>query len=501
MFVSLGKILLFIAIVAALAMGANYLLESDGQLIGNLQATINGVEYTLSPLQSVIALMVLVVLIWITLKVLGFIFALLRFINGDDTAITRYFNRNRRAKGYRLLEEGMLALAQGDSATALARAERAGALIQEPRLTNLLAAQAAEQMGDTRKAEEIYKRLITDDKTRFVGVKGIMQQRLNDGDKGTALALAKKAFEINPKHKDTQNTLLQLQAGAGDWSGARETLKAKLKSGDLTRDVHKRRDAVLALSEAKGVLDEGNDIAGREAAIEANRLSPDLVPAAVMAARSYIENGKPKYAARVLQKSWESQPHPDLAKAYSEIAPDETAAARLKRFVNLTKGNAQHRESMLVMAELNLAAEDYAGARKALGKLMDTDADARVYTIMAAIERGEGADDAVIKGWLAKAVTASRGPEWVCDNCHTTHAEWAPVCGNCEAFDTLSWRALPTSGQEIISGALTMLPLIVGAPAIADLAEVEIEDAEDTVEAPEAEDAEIVEETVEEAKS
>ena len=55
-----------------------------------------------------------------------------------------------------------------------------------------------------------------------------------------------------------QDTLLRLQADAHDWSGARETLRAKLKYGSIPRDVFKRRDAVLALSEAQDVLDEGS---------------------------------------------------------------------------------------------------------------------------------------------------------------------------------------------------------------------------------------------------
>jgi len=73
---------------------------------------------------------------------------------------------------------------------------------------------------------------------------------------------------------------------AEDWSGARNTLSAKLKSGSLPRDVFRRRDAVLALSEAREIVEEGTPIEARERAIEANRQSPDLVPAAAMAARA-----------------------------------------------------------------------------------------------------------------------------------------------------------------------------------------------------------------------
>ena len=44
----------------------------------------------------------------------------------------------------------------------------------------VLTAQAAEQVGDRAKAEEAYKRLLSDERTRFVGVRGLMQQKLEN---------------------------------------------------------------------------------------------------------------------------------------------------------------------------------------------------------------------------------------------------------------------------------------------------------------------------------
>jgi HemY protein len=108
---------------------------------------------------------------------------------------------------------------------------------------------------------------------------------------------------------------------------------------------------------------------------------------------------------------------------------------------------------------------------------------------MAAIERGEGAPDAVVKGWLARALSAPRGPQWVCDKCHHIHAEWVPACENCHSFDTLSWTAPPNTMMTTPTG-LEMLPLIVGA---LDDQEPETPEEDDTVL-----DAEIVEEGEEE---
>lgn len=478
---SLIKILVFVALIGALALGAETLMETSG----GIQVTFAGTEYTLGPLESVIAGLALLVTVWIILKLLSLCVAILRFLNGDETAISRYFDRNRERKGYQALADGLMALASGEGRAAMAKAAKAERYLRKPELTNLLTAQAAEMAGDTRKATETYKKLIADDSTRFVGVRGIMKQKLAEGDKDTAKKLAEKAFALKPKHNETQDVLLQLQARAQDWAGARNTLTAKLKSGSLPRDVYTRRDAVLALSEARQILEDGSSIELREQAIEANRLSPDLVPAAAMAARSYIAKGRPRNATRILKKAWEAQPHPDLAAAFAEIEPKETPQQRVKRFAALIRIHPEHPETRLLLSELNIAAEDFPEARRALGGLESSDdADARALTLMAAIERGEGASDHVVHSWLAQALNAPRGPQWVCDKCQHIHADWNPVCESCESLDTLSWRSPPKADFSGATG-MQMLPMIIGENGTVteeqahDIAEVHMIDAED----------------------
>ncbi len=472
---SLIKILVFVAAVTALTYGGTMLMDVDG----GATIAVAGISFTLSPIEIVFALVALVVAVWLGLKLLTLLVATFKFLNGDETAISRYFDRNRERKGYEALSEGMMALASGEGHLAMTKAARAEKYLQQPQLTNLLTAQAAELTGDRRKAEDTYKQLLSDEKTRFVGVRGIMKQKLSDGDTDTALALAKKAFALKPRHEETQDVLLKLQADKADWAGARETLGAKLKSGSLPRDVHKRRDAVLALSAARDVMEDGKSVEAREAAIEANRLSPDLIPAAVMAARGYIADGNARYATRVLTKAWSVQPHPDLAAAFAEIVPDENAEARLKRFRALIKPMPDHPETKMLLAELNISAEDFPAAKRALGDLVETDATARNLTLMAAIERGEGADDSVVRGWLTRALTAPRGPQWICDNCQHIHATWSATCDNCKSFDTLAWKTPPATDVAMPAGT-EMLPLIVGQekeeqlPATTEIVEAEV---------------------------
>jgi HemY protein len=454
---SLIKIIVFIGVVGAMAWGAGFLLEADG----GLQIRAMGYELNPGPFESVLLLILLMVAVWLVLRVLALLLAVAKFLNGDETALSRYFDRNRERKGFEALSEGLMALASGEGRVAMAKALKADKYLQKPALTNLLIAQAAEMTGDTRKAEETYRKLIENEETRFVGVRGIMKQKLAAGDTQTALQLAEKAFALKPKHEDTGDVLLRLQAETHDWAGARKTLNTKLRNGQLPRDVHKRRDAVLALSEAKDIMDDDSSIEKRETAIEANRLSPDLIPAAVMAAHGYIAQGKPRYATRLLKKAWDARPHPDLAAAFAAIVPNETPAARLKRFGALTRLKTDNPETKMLLAELYIANEDFPAARRALDNLVETDPDARSVTLMAAVERGEGASDTVVKGWLARALAVPRGPQWICDNCQHIHAEWKPICENCSSFDTLEWKRPPLSEVAMPAG-VQMLPLIVG---------------------------------------
>jgi HemY protein len=458
---SLIKFLVFIGIVAALSLGAIYLIDTGA----GVRVAIANMEFTLGPVQAVIAAVILLLLVWLILRLAGLLVAVLKFLNGDETAISRWFNRNRERRGYEALADGLMALASGEARIAMAKAAKAERYLGRPELTDLVTAQAAEMAGDRAKAEEAYKRLLADDRTRFVGVRGIMKQKLAEGDTATALKLAEKAFALKPRHEETQDVLLRLQAEQHDWKGARKTLSTKLKYGALPRPVHKRRDAVLALGEAKDILDADQSIEAREAAIEANRLSPDLVPAAAMAARAHIARDQRRYATRILKKAWGAAPHPDLATAFAEIEPNETAKQRIKRFEALTKQNPGHVETRLLLAELNVAAEDFASARKALGDLPETAPNARVLALLAAIERGEGAPDQRVRALLTRALSAPRGPQWVCDNCHNVAGDWEPVCSNCGAFDTLSWREPPAGSTPSLRGAGgEVLPLIAGHP-------------------------------------
>lgn len=489
---SLVKISIFIAIIAVLSFVAAIVIETGGMV----RVEIADMEISVAPITVLFAILLAIPVVWALIYLVGLVNAVIRFIIGDETSISRYLNKNRERRGYEAIAEGMVALASGDSKLAMSRAAKAERYLARSELTGILAAEAADRSGDRDRAIAAYRKLIESESTRFAGLIGVLKYKLDEGDTEVAMKIAEKAFALNPRHDEMQNTLLRLQSVAEDWAGARKTLTAKLKSRSLPRDLYARRNAILMFADGREMIARGERDAGEKAVLDANRSAPGLVPAAVLAAGIKIERSERRTAARILRKAWNAGPHPDLAAQFAAIEPDESPEARTKRFKQLFGNHSNNPEARMIQAELCLANEDFPGARKALGNLPEEKPTVRSLVIMAAIERGQGSSDEVVRGWLTRAVSAPRGHQWVCDACRQVNTEWTPTCPACGELDVLDWREEPESSQMHYS-SIGMLPLVVaklGPPN--DAGESDVPGSDEIVEgdsAPEVEETQIIE--------
>ncbi len=458
---SLIKFLVFIGIVAALSLGAMYLIDTGA----GVRIAIANMEFTLGPVQAVIAAVVLLLFVWLVLRLAGFLVAVLRFLNGDETAISRWFDRNRERKGYEALADGLMALASGEARVAMSKAAKAERYLGRPDLTNLVTAQAAEMSGDRKKAEEVYKRLLADDRTRFVGVRGIMKQKIADGDTAMALKLAEKAFALKPRHEETQDVLLRLQAEQRRLEGrAQDPVdQAQVRRAPAARAQAARCRAGAGRGEGHPRT-RTNSIEAREAAIEANRLSPDLIPAAAMAARAYVARDQQRYATRVLKKAWGASPHPDLADRLRRDRAGRDAEAAAEAFRGSDEAEPDPSRDAASPGRAERRGRGFRGGAAARWATCPRRCPTPgSLALLAAIERGEGASDATVRRLLTRALSAPRGPQWVCDNCHNVAGDWEPVCSNCGAFDTLSWREPPAGAAAPLTGpGGEVLPMIAG---------------------------------------
>lgn len=444
-----------LAIIAA-ALALVWMKDSDG----GVTLTLAGRAYgPFRLLETVAIILALAFLLWLLIKVFGFLVALVRFASGDETALSRFWTRARERRGFDALAGGLIAMAEGDGKAALMKARKAERLLDRPALTRLLVAQSADAAGDSVVAKDYYKRLAADRRTAYVGVKGLLEQALREGDKTRALTLAAHAFDLKAREPELLTTLFDLQCEAGEWEGARRTLEAATKSGAITKDVAKRRAAVLMVADARAAETRGEAAKSREMIARARRTAPTLIPASVTLAAQQKADGAVRKAEKTLREAWRAEPHPDVAAAYAALSPDETAAARRRRFRELTGLHPENPETRMLSAELALADGDPHAARAAIGDLAETHPTARALALMAAIERADGGGEPLVRGWLARAVAAPRAAQWTCANCGARHGEWAPVCRRCEAFDTLTWIEGDAEATESEASA-ALLPII-----------------------------------------
>ena len=420
MLISAVRVFLFLLLVAAGIWGIFNLIEDQG----GITIQLAGQEYFFPPIHFTVLLLIGFFVLWLAIKIAGFILAVLRFIDGDETAISRYFNRSRERRGLEAMARGMAALAAGEARVARAKAEKAELLLQRPELTRLLNAQAAELAGDDLRAETYYRALAEDPATSFVGVRGLLNRALEKNDTERALKLAESAVKLRPREAAVLDTLYMLQSRKFDWAGARKTLDAQRRAGLLAKPEANRRDAMLALAQAEDAEELGEADHARKLALEAARLDRANPEAAAAAARHLVAAGSKRAAAKMLIDTWRRTPASALAAAYAAIEPDESAHERRLRFGKLLNAYGSHPESQLLAAELALVTEDWAGARKAIADLSEAKPTARSCIILAAIARGEGAPEAEVRGWLARALDAPRGDALDSD---ISHAAMLPL--------------------------------------------------------------------------
>ena len=419
----LGR-LLYVLILLGVILSGGFLLHIISEEPGTLTLEYGDRIHTLTLLDAAIVLTVGIVVLMIAVIVLKFVIAVLRFILGDADALGGFFSKRRERKGLEALSRGMVALAEGDARAAQKQARIAEQKLMKPELTRLLNAQAAVLAGDEARAETYYKALMAEPGTAFVGTQGLLENALSEQDSSRAMKLAEHARELKPKDQGTLETLYMLQSQKFDWEAARKTLAAQRKAGHVPKLEANRRESGLLLAQAQDADGLGETEHARALAVEAAKLDPTNVEAVSTAVHQLLASGSKRAASKLVTDAWRAGPHPALAAAYAAIEPDESPAARRRRFEALFNLHPEHDETRFLRAELSLVAEDWGGAKASIQDLRETEPSARSCAIMAAIARGEGEPDHVIRGWLARALGAPRNDA---SDSEISHAAMLPL--------------------------------------------------------------------------
>ena len=422
------RILGFLAVVFVLGMGFAWLADRPGDLL----MTFDGYQYRVS-------LMVAAVIVTAIVAGVMIVWWLCKAIWTSPQTITRYFRVRRRDRGYQALSTGLIAAGAGDFDTARRKKQEATKLISsdsEP-LIHLLAAQTALLEGDHAAAREKFEAMLDDPEMKLLGLRGLYLEAQRLGEREVAQHYAARAAEAAPQLAWASTAALEARTAARDWDAGLRLLESQRSTRQIERDAAARRKAVLLTAKAMDML-EADPVAAKNAALEANRLAPDLVPAAVVAARALLRLNDLKKGAKILEAAWKKEPHPEIAELYVQARPGDSTHDRLERAKRLRSLRTNNAESAMVVARTALEAGEFRLAREEAETAARLSPREGVYLLLADIEEAETGDQGRIRQYLAKALAAPRDPSWVADG--VVSERWAPASPVTGRLDAYEWR-------------------------------------------------------------
>jgi len=372
----------------------------------------------------------------------------------------QFWRNRRRQHGYRALTQGMVAVAAGEPQEARRFARKADDLLDDPPLTMLLSAQAAQLNGDEAAAGRYFTAMLEDPETRFLGLRGLLRQAQHDGNWQAALQYARQAYDIRPETPWVLWSLFDLAFKLGETDTALDALRDLHRHDQLTRAETSRRRGVVLTERARRHHAEGNREAAEQDSREAVKEAPELPPAAAIRARVLIDGDDARGAAKAIERTWAEHPHPDLVALYLEAKPSQDAQQRYQTVRRLADRNPGHRESELALGRLALEAGLWDKARAHLGRAGGERAGEGICRLMAELEERQHDDREAARQWLRRAADAPADPAWTCTHCGAASREWYGQCPHCDSFDSFAWQSPP----EIHAPSAATATIETGAP-------------------------------------
>ncbi len=423
------RIIAFVVAVIVVAAAATWISEPPGRV--EIAWGDYMVETSPGALAAAVAVAAAIVLV---------IAAAVRFVWIGPRRVALARRRRRERLGYRALTQGLVAAAAGDPKRARRFARRADTLLEEPPLTLLLSAQAAQLEGDDHAARGYFEAMLDQPATAFLGLRGLLVQAERTGDTARALELAEQAFALRPETPWVLTALLEMQTRAGRWSDALNTVKQALRHGAVSEEIGRRRQAGLLFERARALREQGEVREALRVADEARAADAAFLPAALLGAGLAKEAGRDSAAQRAVIDAWRHCPHPALGRLFLALHADSSAAERLKRVETLVANNSDHAESLMLLANQALDAKQWGTARQHLERAAAECPSAGVYRLLARLEEAETGDGDAVRRRLQQASEAPPDPAWLCTRCASASPAWSIVCDRCGAFDSIEWR-------------------------------------------------------------
>ncbi len=301
------RIILFLLLIALAAAGAAWVADQSGDVV--LTWDVWRVSTSLPRFALALGIVIVAALL---------VWSLLRALWRTPEKIRRHRRERRQARGRHAITHGLLAIGHGDAAAARAHADVARKHAANDPLALLLHAQSAQLSGDRAGARAAFHAMAEREDTRLLGLRGLFIEAQRSDDPVSAVMIAEEALKLAPASTWASHAVLGFRCAKGDWSGAMAILDTNFNSHLIDKATYRRQRGVLLTARALELERVDRDLS-RDSVMEAVKLAPTLVPAAVLAAKYESEAHQVRRAMRIVETAWLAHPHPDLADAYAHV--------------------------------------------------------------------------------------------------------------------------------------------------------------------------------------
>lgn len=347
-------------------------------------------------------------------------------------------SRSRMQRGYKALSQGLVAVAAGDRDMARELAAKAESLLQNPPLTRLLSAQAAQLNGDEAAAERYFREMLENPDTAFLGARGLLLAAIRRHDYGEALMLARKAHDLQPNSRWVLRQLVELECRSANWVDSEALVKRASANGTFSEDEGKSLLVGVLTEHAREASAYNRSSDAVDYLRQALSVRPDFTPAVVEMGRVQKARGSLRTAEKYIERAYRAQAHPHIAEVWLEISEARDVQGRLAHAKRLLEWAPDAAASHMVVAEAALDAGKLAECRRHLDQVRTPDRTRRYWTLAITLEQASGEDSDRLTEVLRHAADAPQDPVWQCTETGMEQAEWTLVSQG-GAFHSLTW--------------------------------------------------------------
>jgi HemY protein len=316
------RIITFFILITLLSLGFVWLDENQGDIsmIWLGYEVVFSTSFLFAAIISIAAMFTLVYLVFS--KVVG-----------SPREFRDKIRDKRYKKSVQIFQNAYAALLSGDVENAKLYSNKVkGFLVQDDTIQNfnhVLVGKIAQEEGNFKLSNTHFEKLLEKKNTKFVGIKGLLDNAFFQGDLRKAAELAREAYELNPNVKNGAKSLLVLYKKAKMWASAELFLNSYkrrfLFRKDHNNDIDIRKELIeVYICRANDLFEKAGDSeyeAGKalEYLNKVRRLdknNPDIIDLYVDIC---IKLRKDRNAKKFIEEIWKDEPSYDLGQKYINI--------------------------------------------------------------------------------------------------------------------------------------------------------------------------------------